>query len=185
VSQTGIRVNGVSTFSGGITNSGTILGTVFGLSINGVSTFIGGVSNSGTISSAGTAISIQNTPSVSIFDSGTINAGSSNGATPIAIQFASGINTLTLGPGFAINGNVLGNPLGGATNILQLGGSGTDQFNLNNIGTQYTGFNTFSVISATWATTGTNATGACCYRHRWTDATPLSRSVGSDHWPQF
>jgi len=54
-------------------------------------------------------------------------------------SFGGGTNTLTLGPGFSITGNV-----GGAgSDVFQLGGSGTGSFNLSTIGTQYTGFGTF------------------------------------------
>jgi hypothetical protein len=67
------------------------------------STFSGGVTNTGTISAGGAGIQFLSTPSVNVFNSGAITGG---GGT--AIKFDSGINTLTLGPGFAINGNVLG-----------------------------------------------------------------------------
>ncbi len=83
---------------------------------------------------------------VGLFDSGTIIGTGGTG-----IQFASGTNTLTLGPGFNIQGNVLG----AGNDTFQLGGSGTGAFNLSNIGTQYTGFTTFNVVSAMWVATGT------------------------------
>jgi fibronectin-binding autotransporter adhesin len=150
---TGVQVTSVLGFSGGITNGGTIFGSNgirlgSGSALSGVSTFSGGITNTGTISASSIGILLQNTPSVTIFDSGTIT-----GASGTAIEFSSGVNTLILGPNFVINGNVEGF----RTDVLQLGGSGTGSFNLNNIGTQYTGFTTFSVISATWAVTGTNA----------------------------
>jgi fibronectin-binding autotransporter adhesin len=146
----GIVVAGTSTFSGNITNSGTILAggpgiNVGTLTFGGISTFSGGVTNTGTISAGGAGIQFLSTPSVNVFNSGSITGG---GGT--AIKFDSGINTLTLGPGFAINGNVLGV----GADVFQLGGTGTGAFNLSSLGTQYTGFSTFNVVGAIWIATG-------------------------------
>jgi len=145
---TGIVVGcscGITNFTGNIVNSGIINATRTGISVQNISTFAGGVTNTGTVSGA-SGIVISGTSSVSIFDSGTVI-----GSGGTAIQFASGTNTLTLGPGFNIQGNVLG----AGSDTFQLGGSGTGAFNLSNLGTQYTGFTTFNVISANWVTTGT------------------------------
>ncbi len=144
---TGIVVGcscGITNFTGDIVNSGNINATRTGISVQSISTFAGGVTNTGTVSGA-SGIVISGTSSVSIFDSGTII-----GSGGTAIQFASGTNALTLGPGFNIQGNVLG----AGADIFQLGGSGTGAFNLSNLGTQYTGFTTFNVISANWVATG-------------------------------
>ena len=168
----GIQVNGGSTLSGGIFNSSTgilsengpviiLNGTVSGgitnaglissnngaaVVING--TFSGGINNSGTISGA-TGI-VSSVAGVSIFNSGTIT-----GTSGTAISFGSGTNTLTLGPGFSINGNVFGS--GGDT--LQLGGTGNGTFDLSTIGSsqQYRGFTTFNVIGGTWTVNNTYA----------------------------
>jgi autotransporter-associated beta strand protein len=169
----GIAVEGISSFAGGITNSGTITATNFNaIQISDTKAFSGGVTNSGKLSGnedgifvldvpsfqgvisngstgvivGSVGIGASNTPSISIFNSGTITGTGGN-----AIQFDSGVNTLTLGPGFAINGNVVGV----GSDILQLGGTGTGSFDLDNIGTQYTGFATFNVVSGTWVATGT------------------------------
>jgi len=145
---TGIVVGcscGITNFTGDVVNSGIINATRTGISVQNIATFAGGVTNTGTVSGA-SGIVISGTSSVSIFDSGTVIG---RGGT--AIQFASGTNTLTLGPGFNIQGNVLG----AGADVFQLGGSGTGTFNLSNLGTQYTGFTTFNVISANWVATGT------------------------------
>ena len=84
------------------------------------------------------------------------NAGTITGTAGTAIEFfTGGTNTLTLGPGFVVNGNVV-SP-GGDT--FQLGGaSGNGTFDLSTIGTQYQGFTTFNVVGgATWTATGTYA----------------------------
>ena len=191
---TGIVVGcscGITNFTGDIVNSGNINATRTGILIQSISTFAGGVTNTGTVSGA-SGIVILGTSSVSIFDSGTII-----GSGGTAIQFASGTNTLTLGPGFNIQGNVLG----AGADTFQLGGSGTGAFNLSNIGTQYTGFTTFNVVSANWVATGTGnqnwniSSGATLqlgdgivarrrrdYRQR-ASTTALSRSIVPTHTP--
>ncbi len=142
-----IQINNTTVFSGGVTNSGTLVGNEFGIYLSSVSTFSGGITNTGAITGSAGIFALD-TPSISIFNSGTVTGTSGN-----AIQFDSGVNTLTLGPGFAINGNVVGV----GSDILQLGGTGTGSFNLGNIGTQYTGFATFNVVSGTWVATGTGS----------------------------
>jgi autotransporter-associated beta strand protein len=86
----------------------------------------------------------------SVFNAGTITGGTS------AIQFGGTGNTLTLGPGSVIAGNVIGT--GGDT--FQLGGTGSAAFDVSAIGAaaQYRGFATFNKIGAsTWTLTGTGA----------------------------
>src|SRR5262249_39774737 len=99
-----------------------------------------------TISNAGTivgnqAIRIANSvvAATTIFNSGTLTG---NGGKAVTFSSAGSGNTLTLGPGFAINGTVLG----GANNILQLGGTGAGTLNSTTIGTQYQNFTTFNKI---------------------------------------
>ena len=67
----------ISTFSGGITNSGKIVATLTGIQVNGVTTFLNGISNSGAISAGLAGISVQSVGTFSggISNSGTIAAG--------------------------------------------------------------------------------------------------------------
>jgi Hint domain len=145
-SATAISIRG-PTFTGGIENDGTIsAANGVGIDVTNVSTFDGGITNTGTISAA-VGIELAGTPGTSVFDSGVIVG---TGGTAIQLDPASGTDTLTLAAGYAITGNVIG----GGSDTLQLGGSGTANFDFNAIGTQYTGFTTFDVIGGTWSTTG-------------------------------
>jgi autotransporter-associated beta strand protein len=151
----GIVASNISTFSGGILNAGTISvsGSTpgIGISVTLISTFSGGISNSGTISGGANAgIAVIASGAVSVFDSGTIT---STGTTAVDLSHNAAGNTFTLGPGFAITGLVKGQ----GSDTFQLGGTGTGAFNFDNIGTQYTGFTTFNVLSAAWVATGTSA----------------------------
>jgi hypothetical protein len=143
----GVNTNTAATTS--ITNSGMIAGT----GRDGIRVNTASVTNNagGTVTGAtGIFFRAGNGPST-VFDAGTIT-----GTGGTAIQFSTGSvsNSLTLGPGFVINGNVLG----AGSDIFQLGGTtGTGSFNLSNIGAQYTGFGTFNVISQTWNATGTSS----------------------------
>jgi uncharacterized protein with beta-barrel porin domain len=138
---------GSSSAGGGITNSGTISAADDGIFVSTVATFIGGITNTGTIS-ASHGIVITNTTGVSVFDSGTII-----GTSGFAINFSTGPNTLTLGPGFDIQGKVIGS----GTDTFQLGGTGSGNFDLATIGggLQYEGFTAFNVVGGVWNTTGT------------------------------
>jgi hypothetical protein len=98
---TTLGFQGVASFSGNISNSGTITALTSGIALGNVSAFAGEIVNSGRISAA-TGILIQNTPSVSVFDSGTIIGG---GGT--AVQFGAGTNTMVLAGGWSITGNVV------------------------------------------------------------------------------
>ena len=109
--------------------------------------------NSGTIiNNAGGSIigdfnAIVAVGNTSIFNAGTITTN--NGP---AIVFSSGGNTLTLGPGSVINGNVVAS----GTDTFQLGGTGAGTFDAGTLGVQYTGFSTFKKVDAsTWTLTGT------------------------------
>jgi uncharacterized protein with beta-barrel porin domain len=67
--------------------------------------------------------------------------------------FTGGSNSLTLEPGYVINGNVVGT----GTDTLAFGGSSDPTFNLGSIGPtqQYQGFANFTVTGGTWTMTGT------------------------------
>lgn len=153
-------------------NGGTISGSLDGVNTNTAATT--SITNSGMIAGTGRDGIRVNTASITNNAGGTVtgatgiffragngpstvfNAGTITGTGGTAIQFSTGSvgNTLTLGPGFVINGNVLG----AGSDIFQLGGTtGTGSFNLSNIGAQYTGFGTFNVISQTWNATGTSS----------------------------
>jgi uncharacterized protein with beta-barrel porin domain len=146
LSENGPVINLRGTVSGGITNAG-LISSNSGAAIAIAGPFSGGISNSGTISGI-QGISVFNSAGVSIFNSGTIT-----GTSGTAISFRSGTNTLTLGPGSLIDGNVFGS--GGDT--LQLGGTGNGAFDLSTIGAtqQYRGFTTFNVTSGTWTVNNT------------------------------
>jgi hypothetical protein len=156
---TGVAVLGGSIVLGAIVDSGTIVATSHGILIDSASeilagsntaidiagrTFTGGITNFGVISgSAG--IEIASAHAVSIFDAGTII-----GAGGTAIEFTGSGNTLTLGAGYSISGAV--DPSG--SNTFQLGGSGSDTFDLFTIGQQFNGFTTFNVVGGTWTVSG-------------------------------
>jgi hypothetical protein len=108
-SATGIKVTGVTTFLGGVSNSGSILagasivnapsgGGAIGIEVSGVAIFIGGISNSGSIlanlasGSVGGAVGIEvagvTTFMGGISNTGTISVtgpGSASGPQPIGI----------------------------------------------------------------------------------------------------
>lgn len=136
-----------------VTNSGkiTVGDTGVGIDVSSFST-TNQIVNTGTITVGANGTGIMLSGGGSVFNSGTINAGA---AGAIAIDFCGcGNNTLTLGPGSVINGQVLAS----GTDTFQLGGIGKDTFNLDLIGTglQYDGFSTFNKIdSSTWTITGT------------------------------
>ena len=168
-----------------VINFGTISGT--GLGADGIGGGLVQVINSGSITSglgaaaismtSGTIINnaaaiISGDEGISSFGTTSIfNAGTITGNAGTAIRFFTGGNTLTLGPGFAINGNVLG----AGADTFQLGGTGNGTFNLGLLGTQYTGFSTFDVIGGTWLATGTGA-------QNWTISAGTLQ-VGSDALP--
>jgi len=142
---TGISLTNVSTFAGNIWNSGLIVAGSVGIFVCNCATFSGGsIVNTGTIAAA-TGILVHNFAPVSIFDSGTI-VGTSGIA--VDLRNASGGNTFTLGPGYDIIGHVLGH----GNDTFQLGGTGSDSFDLSSISPtkQYRGFDVFNVVSGTW-----------------------------------
>lgn len=73
-----ITIHNVDSFSGGITNSGTLSANVSGIYVSDLGTFSGGISNSGTLSaSIGSGININEIATFirGITNSGTISAG--------------------------------------------------------------------------------------------------------------
>ncbi|WP_213287192.1 autotransporter domain-containing protein [Bradyrhizobium sp. sGM-13] len=139
-----------------ITNSGTItVGNGFAAVGIDVSSFGGSnsVINTGTINVGADATGILLQGTGTVFNSGTINAAAGFAAIELC---GCGNSTLTLGPGSVINGLVIGN----GTDMLQLGGTGKDTFNLSLIGAgqQYDGFSIFNKVdSSNWTVTGTGA----------------------------
>jgi outer membrane autotransporter protein len=158
-----------------LVNGGTVAGSVNGINTNTAGATIITNNAGGVISSANggaTPGAIRaNTATIANFGTVTgdlginfrngngpstiFNAGTINGSGGTAIHFSTGSvgNTLTLAPGFAVNGAVAG----AGSDIFQLGGTGTGTFNLSSIGAQqYQGFTTFNKIdSSTWTVTGT------------------------------
>jgi outer membrane autotransporter protein len=157
ISATGVAGVAVEGNTVTITNSGTISALDGGSGGNGVSTDSGSITNNvgGVISSDSDAIiAFHNT---SVFNAGTISATSGPAIFFTAVGGGGGGNTLTLGPGSVINGQVIGS----GTDSFQLGGAGAATFDVSGIGPsqQYQGFATFTKVDAsTWTLTGTTAT---------------------------
>jgi outer membrane autotransporter protein len=181
----GLQVIAISSNTANTTNtvSGTISTTGTASNNDAINTFdTTTVDNSGVISSTGrSAVRVGSNASITNEAGGTItgmtaivfrdagvglgapvngsvfNAGTITGTGGTAINFAftagAGPMTLTLGPGSVINGTVLGT----GADTLQLGGKGTDTFNVDNIGAtqQYQGFVAFNKTGgSTWTLTG-------------------------------
>src|SRR5713226_2307443 len=127
-----------------VTNSSTISGTVTGINADRVNvTNLGAITGSTGIHTSAAASSV--------FTSGAIT-----GTGGTAVLFSGPANTFTLGPGFAVNGLVLGV----AGDTFQLGGSGTSSFDASLVGpaAQYRNFGVFNKVGdSTWTLTGTNA----------------------------
>src|SRR5579859_3354627 len=138
-----------------ISNAGTIHGD--DIAIGSLSTTSNTIVNTGTISGPRAILFIGAAPS-SVENGGIISA-TGNAVTPAgnAITFGAGSsNILTLDPGSSITGKVVG----AGADKFQLGGTGTDSFDVSTIGAaaQYQGFTTFNKIgTSTWTLTGTNA----------------------------
>jgi uncharacterized protein with beta-barrel porin domain len=131
-----------------VTNLGMISGGLAGIraSSGSISNDAGGV----ITGAAGVSFRPGNVAS-SIFNAGTITG---TGGTAILFSTGSVGNTLTVAPGFAITGNVVG----AGADVFQLGGAGNATFNLSSLGAsqQYQGFSTFNKIdSSIWTVTGT------------------------------
>jgi uncharacterized protein with beta-barrel porin domain len=176
ISGDGGAVSGSQTPILTVTNFGKILGGIDSAGAGAIQGNIVNLTNSGTVSvatgSGAAAISMNNGTiinnaggsitgdflAISAFNNTTVfNDGTISSNNGPAIQFTSvggggGGNTLTLGPGSVINGNVVGS----GADTFQLGGSGSGNFNLSTIGagSQYQGFTTFNVVGGVWNTTG-------------------------------
>jgi uncharacterized protein with beta-barrel porin domain len=150
ISATGLGGTAIQGNTVTLVNSGTISALSGGGGLNAISMNSGSITNNtgGLITSDAAAISAFGNTSV-------FNAGTLTGGAGAAIQFFSGGNMLTLGPGSVINGTAQG--FGADT--FQLGGTGTDSFNAALFATQFSGYSTFNKIGdSTWTLTGTNAT---------------------------
>ncbi len=107
------------------------------------------ITNTGTITGA-RAIVLAGSAASTIENAGTITG---TGGTAIEMSTVTG-NSLTLDPGAVINGTVIGS----GSDTLALGGTGSDSFNVNNVGLgqQYQGFSAFVKSgTSTWTLTGT------------------------------
>ena len=107
------------------------------------------ITNTGTITGA-RAIVLAGSAASTIENAGTITG---TGGTAIDMSTVAG-NSLTLDPGAVINGTVIGS----GSDTLALGGTGSDSFNVNNVGSgqQYQGFSAFVKSgTSTWTLTGT------------------------------
>jgi hypothetical protein len=98
VNATGPGINGIeedaSTFTGGVTNAGTITSASLGdISVNLNSTFSGGITNTGTLSAKQTAIRVASVSAFAggISNIGTITAGSAGIAVSGVSTFSGGI----------------------------------------------------------------------------------------------
>jgi hypothetical protein len=151
----GIDTGGSGAIQGNVvnlTNSGTV-SVVAGGGGPAISMNNGTIVNNagGTIAGDFTAIVAFN--NTSIFNAGTITANNGDAILFASVGIGGGGNTLTLGPGFVINGNVVGS----GTDTFQLGGSGGGTFDLSTIGAsqRYRGFTTFNVVGAVWTVNNT------------------------------
>jgi hypothetical protein len=121
-----VLVVGVSNFSGGVANTGTIASGGIGVSVGYVSTFSGGISNSGTIT-APVGISIG--PGVTFANGGIVNSGTiRSSATAIDTSAASSPVTINQAGG-SISGDILLSSQGDTVNIT--GGAITGAINGN------------------------------------------------------
>lgn len=162
--------NGINAGIANVSNSGTISGgTLDGI----ISSFAANVSNSGTI--AGNTNGIRAFGTANVSNSGIVSgnigiqadapstvttSGAITGTGGAAIMFNAGAgNTLTLAPGFVINGNVVNAALD-LTNTLQLGGNGNGTFDVSAIGpaAQYRNFGSVNKVdSSVFTLTGTSS----------------------------
>lgn len=138
----GIRADGFAD----ITNSGNVSGT-FSASTGIVATRLTLINNAGG-SITGLDYGVRAGGGSSVFNAGTISGGIA------ALLFSGAGNTLTLGPGSVISGNVQN--LAGAY-TFQLGGIGAATFDVSRLGPQYQDVATFNKINnSVWTLTGTS-----------------------------
>ncbi len=96
---TAILLTNVVTFSGNISNSGSIAAAIYGININGAGTLTGAISNAGTISTAGSGIlaAFIGTFTGGINNSGTITTGHVGMGASGDLTFQGGITNATTG----------------------------------------------------------------------------------------
>ncbi len=153
----GIGVNGgtggagVSLSGGLLTNSGLISGGFGGMAVPGEFGALGGEGaggagvylNGGTLVNAGIILG---------------GIGVNGGAAGEAVQFGSAAGTLVVDPGAVFKGLVVASTQ--ADDVLELGAGNGNQGTLSGLGSQYTGFSTFTEDSgANWLLTGSNSFG--------------------------
>jgi uncharacterized protein with beta-barrel porin domain len=149
INNAGASINGaqygVSSSFANVTNSGSIAGT-FSAGIY-AQTNATVTNNAGALISSSQYAILANAGGSSVFNAGTLSGGAA------AIFFSGSGNTLTLGPGSVISGNVLGT----GSDTFQLGGTGAATFDVSTLGSQYQGFAILNKIgSSVWTLTGTS-----------------------------
>jgi outer membrane autotransporter protein len=157
----GVNQFGVTSTSGGITNSGTISAGSYGIFVRNISTFAGNISNSGTITGLtgiriGTGVSFAAGAAI-------VNSGAITGTGGTAINAAGATSAVTiLQNAGTISGNVLLSAnadtmtIAGGTVVGNIVGqnAGTLNFSLPG-GTTYTDSNTFTLINQVNINSGT------------------------------
>ncbi|MBB3461291.1 autotransporter outer membrane beta-barrel domain-containing protein [Rhizobium sp. BK377] len=120
----------------------------------------GQIVNSGTIeggTGAAAIVASNGIINLDIVNSGTIRAGAGQAnAITRSLAATTGRLTLELQPGSVIEGNVIAGAVP-TTDVLRLGGTGSDSFDISRIGAaaQYQNFDTFEKTgSSTWLLTG-------------------------------
>ncbi len=166
--QTAVLVQGSNlTFTGGISNAGTIEATARGMLIDGLSTFSGGITNSGMIS-AGAGIGVGNllTFSGGISNGGTITSPAGSGIALSTIStFAGGITNsgavLVGGEAIIVNsvsafsgGISSGGTISAGASAIQLGSITTFGGNVSNSGTITAGIGIEVLAGVTFAAGG-------------------------------
>jgi hypothetical protein len=127
-----------------VRNSGTIQGGQVGLAMNGGGVLV----NNGTIVGTGQT-GVYEGATANVTDNGTITGGAN------AVQFAGGgANSLTLGSGAKLNGDVQGSTASGATTSVTLNGGGTLNGSLQHV----TSLNTAG--AGTWVLNGDSSVGS-------------------------
>lgn len=133
---------------GVIVNAGTIRGSNGGAGGAGSSLY-GQSGRAGQTGMGGAAITGRN---VSIINSGEISGGMGAGGQSYAIRLTSGTNRLELWGTSVIHGNVV---VFGSNNVLALGGSTNQSFDVSQIGASYDGFSQFEKAgTSTWTLSG-------------------------------
>ncbi len=151
--------NGGSGGSGGVgvyfTGSGTLINSSGATITGGAGGMAGSGEDAGTDGAGGIGIVGSN---LTIINAGTITGGASGEDQAAAILFTGGANSLELQAGSSISGVV--DATAGAHDTLILGGTGTDTFNVSQIGdgSSYQGFEAFEKTgTGTWSLGGSTS----------------------------